>query len=192
MVNFRVRLLPGCAGTQARDDFEVCARSFAFAGSLQRRIEIGIQGSRCALRQDSDHGVRLALQKNGPAHDVGGGKEGIAPQTIAEDRGLRSSSPIFHSREVAPDRRMNPQYIEVVRRDTASMEKLHMRPCLQIDACRSSAGNSRREGGHVVAQQFPLFPVDLVALIVTAWTGHARVEGSEAFGVRIGQALQQQ
>ena len=69
-VDLGIRLLPGCAIAQPGDGLEVRPPTFALAARLKHRIDIGIQGSGCALRQNANYRVRLALHQDRLSEDA--------------------------------------------------------------------------------------------------------------------------
>src|SRR4029077_4818211 len=61
-VNLSIGLLPSRAVAQARDAIEICSGSFPLAAGVDRSVNIRIQRSGHAFRENSDHHVWFALQ----------------------------------------------------------------------------------------------------------------------------------
>src|SRR5208283_87333 len=101
------RLLPPRAIPQPRDGLKVGSSAFTLAAHLQRRIYVGVQRSRHAIRQYPDDRVRLAFQPNRLPQNIRISAEGIAPQAVTQDRGLRPVWPVFVLRKIAPHYRLN-------------------------------------------------------------------------------------
>ena len=117
-------MLPGRSIAEAGDGFEVGSAAFAVVGGLERRVDIRVQRSGCAVRKHPDYGVGLTFEQNVLPDDVGSGREGIAPQGVADDDGPRSVRTVFDAREIASDEGVDSEHVEVVLRDASGMDVL--------------------------------------------------------------------
>jgi hypothetical protein len=72
---------------------------------------------------------------------------------------------VFVLGEVAAEDRGQGEDVEVVCGDAAGMEILGVSSRLEVDAGGPGAGGGREESGNVVAEELPLLPVDMVALV---------------------------
>ena len=125
--------------------------------------------------------------------DEGGiGGEGISPEVVAEDGSLRSAGTVFLFTKAAAESGANAQNIEVVRRDAAVVDVIDPVPGFEVRAGRQRRRDSGDERGHIVAQTLPLSAVDPAQFVGGVRALFALKEGSDAIGLRVGQALQHQ
>ena len=87
---------------------------------------------------------------------------------------------------------MERQHVEIVCRDASGMKILHMGPGLKIHPRGPSAGNSGDQGGHVVAQQLPLFTVYISSHIVGVRSSSPGIDCPDALRMSVGKAFQQE
>src|SRR5215831_5634380 len=119
--------------------------------------------------------MRLASEQNVPPNDAGVSAKNIAPQAVAKNDCFRSVRAIFILGEGSSHCRLKRQYLKVARRNASIANVLHARSRLKVDARRASR-EPRDERRHLVAQELPLFSIQVVAFIARLRPGDAGVD----------------
>src|SRR5215471_14753669 len=108
--------------------------------------------------------MRLAFEQNAPPNGAGVSAKKIAPQAVANNDCLRSAGAIFIPGKSSSHDRLKRQYLEVARRHASIANVLNARSRLKVDA-RSASREPRDERRHLVAQELPLFSIQVVSFI---------------------------
>ena len=172
---------------------KVRSSTFARAAGSKRRVDVGVQGSRCALREHCYDRVWFAADQDRLPQNTRVGSENISPKSVTENDGIRPVGPILVFRKIATQDRLNPEHVKIVRRNTSSVHVFHLRTRFEIHPRSATRGHRRDQRRNIVAQQLPLLSIYVVPFIGCGGGAYdAGVNRTHSFRMRIRQALQQE
>jgi hypothetical protein len=99
---------------------------------------------------------------------------------------------VFDLSEASADGWVNSKNIKIVSRNATGMNILDTLASLKVYAGRNATGDCGDKGRNVIAQQFPLFSVDVLTAVECRGTLHVHEDGADPVWLEVRKTAQHQ